>query len=221
MKPYYEDDFVTLYHGDCLEQTQWLEADVLITDPPYGIEWKRPAWWSGKPGGEVHDGIKNDATTEVRDAVLEIWGNKAWVMFGSPLFPPPKAKQCLVWHKPSNAGIFGTIAGYRRDWEPIYLGGDLGPSKAERSSILKTNAESINAYLNGRGHPHSKPVDLIEQIIFNMPDGIIAEPFSGSGATLLAARNLGRKAIGVELEEKYCEIIATRLSQQAFNFEGL
>lgn len=218
---YYQDDYITLYHGDCLEQTAWLEADVLVTDPPYGITWSRPAWWSGRPGGEVHEGIKNDTNPEVRDFVLEAWNDKPWAMFGSPLITAPKAKQVLVWQKPSNAGIFGTIAGFRRDWEAIFLGGSLGASKAERSSILKSSAESINVYLNGRGHPHTKPIDLMEQLIEAMPNGVIAEPFAGSGATLIAAKNLGRKAIGVELEEKYCELIAKRLSQNTFDFSAL
>jgi site-specific DNA-methyltransferase (adenine-specific) len=218
---YYQDDLVTLYHGDCLEITEWTRADVLVTDPPYGIAWSRPAWWSGKPGGSVHAGIKNDVNPEVRDFVLELWEDKPWAMFGSPLLVAPKSKQVLVWQKPSNAGIFGTIAGFRRDWEAIFLGGSLGSSKAERSSILKSNAGSINSYLNGRGHPHTKPIDLMEDLIQAMPDGLLADPFAGSGSTLLAARNLGKKIIGVELDESYCELIAKRLSQSAFDFSDL
>lgn len=69
-------------------------------------------------------------------------------------------------------------------------------------------------------HPTPKPIGLMERLI-EKTVGTIADPFAGSGATLVAARNLGRKVIGVELEEKYCEIIARRLSQQAFNFEEL
>jgi len=74
---------------------------------------------------------------------------------------------------------------------------------------------------NATGHPTPKPVPLMEALIATCPPGVIADPFAGSGATLIAARNLGRKVIGVETEKKYCDVIVSRLAQQAFDFEDL
>lgn len=176
MKPYYADEAVTLYHGDCLEITQWLDADILVTDPPYGISWNVPEY----NGGRAHNGIANDDNTNHRDAVLSLWCDKPAAVFGSPLRPVHNAKQVLVWHKPNDAGIFGSVSGFRRDWEAIYLSGSLPATVAERSSIIKSNASSLNAYVK-HGHPHGKPGDVMEYLIKCLPEGVIADPFAGGG----------------------------------------
>ena len=94
---------------------------------------------------------------------------------------------------------------------PVGIGGE--------SSILTTRALVAGPTgLSVRySHPHAKPIDVMAELI-SMTDGVIADPFAGSGSTLVAARNLGRKAIGVELEERYCEVIAKRLSQGVLDF---
>ena len=213
--PYYQDSLVTLHHGNCLEITDWLAADVLVTDPPYGIGWKQPSLpRDGRRGGAKHDGILNDSNTAVRDSSMDKWGRKPAFVFGSPMRGAPQhTKQVLVWKKPVVLGFAGAVGGWRRDWEAIFMCGDFTAQPAQRSGVVETPSQS---YLTG-DHPHAKPVSLMEHII-STTIGVVADPFSGSGSTLVAARNLGRQCIGVELEERYCELIAKRLQQQAFDF---
>lgn len=221
MTPYYQDDHVTLYHGDCLELTEWLEADVLVTDPPYGIGWSKGDWAkSNTPGANV--GIQNDDTTGARDKALQQWGAQPAIVFGSLQAKYPKNwDRMLVFEKPLNAGLFGSRKPWLRNWEPIFILGDWPDQTPTRSAVIATTwkaASGYNGYITATGHPHTKPLDVMEELITACPPGVIADPFAGSGSTLVAARNLGRKAIGVELEEKYCEIIAKRLAQGAFDF---
>lgn len=219
MTPYYADDLVTLYHGDCLEVTEWLSADVLVTDPPYGIGWsigKRRGIHVSRP----HAGIANDQDTAARDQALSIWGDsRPSVVFGSWDAWFPAHKQVLVWRKPPDAGVVGSTTGYRRDTELIFLCGPWPQRPASRSSVFVTDA-GTRSYIpldRGQGHPHMKPVGLLSSLL-EWTDGAVADPFAGSGSTLVAAKALGRRAIGVELEERYCEIAAKRLAQSAFDF---
>jgi DNA modification methylase len=205
--PYYESDGITLYHGDCLEIDAWLTGDVLVTDPPYGIGYTQFAYNYGKD----KKGIVGDQTTEARDRALHVWGpQRPAVVFGDPRHPVPGAKTTLAYVKPPDSGIFGAVAGFRRDWEAVYLLGKFPTQPATRSGVLKTRLRSIRIRFD---HPHMKPLDVMEALIEAMPPGTVVDPFAGSGATLLAARNQGRPAIGVEIEEAYCELIAGRLAQ--------
>jgi site-specific DNA-methyltransferase (adenine-specific) len=224
MKPYYEDERVTLYHGDCLKLDEWLVGDVLVTDPPYGIAWKKPKLPANRALGRgvqvAHEGIASDGDTAARDAVLDAWLPRPAVVFGATNRNPPKqVKQTLVWQKPATVGIFGTVAGFRRDWEAIHLLGNFPASSAQRSSILRSTGENTAYSRASEGHPHAKPEALMAVLIDACPPGVIADPFMGSGTTLVAAKNLGRDAIGVEIDERYCEIAAKRLSQGVLDFD--
>jgi DNA modification methylase len=213
---YYADDLVTLYHGDCREVTEWLAADVLVTDPPYGRGY-RAAPAKLTPGVfTARDGrIEGDEDTSVRDAALELWGNRPGIVFGDLMLAPlARNKLTMAYMKPQQAGQFGAMGGFRRDLEGIYLVGPWPAGIGGRSSLITSNAIEYSMSIARRyGHPHAKPVDVMETLIAACPPGIIADPFAGAGSTLVAARNQGRRAIGVEIDERYCERAARRLAQ--------
>lgn len=221
--PYYSDSLVTLYHGTAEEVSEWLAADVLVTDPPYGIGWRKNE--NRKAKSRRHDGIANDTDTSVRDDALVAWGNKPGMVFGSLYAPfPADLKHICIYRKPPDAGVVGSTTGYRRDIEAIFLTGMWPHRDCLWSSVLTTRTASVgNPYAPAARykHPHAKPLDVMETLVTACPPGVIADPFAGSGSTLVAARNLGRRAIGAELEERHCETIARRLDQGCFAFEAV
>lgn len=221
MTLYFRQGMVSPYHGDCREVDAWTAASVLVTDPPYGIGWKKGL--NRAAGSRAHAGIVGDADTSVRDEALAMWCHRPAVVFGSFYAPHPLGvRQVLVWQKPNDAGIVGSTIGWRRDVEPIFLLGNDWPRLTPKwSSVVRSGAPMIGGASGtaGRaGHPHAKPIDLLTTLIERSPQGTVADPFAGSGSTLVAAKMVGRAAIGVEIDERYCEIAATRLSQNVLDF---
>lgn len=212
-EPYYQDDHVTIYHGDCLELAElWAHGEVLVTDPPYGTH-----NGNGHRGGygrrQNHDRgdgagftIANDGDSETRDAALLRWGSKPALVFGSPrqADPPIDVADRLVWDK-RRLGMNGGPWRYRH--ESIYV--TPGFERVDDAS-----ASIIEAFPDQSDHAHAKPIDLMRSLISKCPPGMIVDPFMGSGSTLRAAKDLDRKAIGIELEERYCEIAAKRCAQE-------
>ena len=222
MNIYYQDEHITLYHGDCLEITDWLQADILVTDPPYGMGHTARGTYdpatgkTHKPQGRER--VNNDHTTEARDSALEAWGDKPALVFGTWRQPrPAETRHRLIWWKQGQPPGPAKASFMLQDEEIYILGRGWIETSPPMRTVIATN-EHRSLEVTKIGHPTPKPVGLMEQLIERAPDGVIADPFAGSGATLVAARNLGRRAIGVELEEKYCEIIANRLNQNVFQF---
>ena len=220
MSIYYQDDRVTLYHGDCLtEHDEWLTADVLVTDPPYGGGFRSRHGWRDGESKKIR--VAGDKNTTVRDEALEAWGDKPALVFGFWRRPmPATTRQMIIWDKRGGNGFSGD---YKMPWadatEQVYV---LGRGwQGKRVPAIYSIPSLHSASPERWGHPTPKPVLLMSELLSKCPDGVIADPFAGSGATLVAARGAGRKAIGVELEEKYCEIIAKRLDQQVIDFEAL
>lgn len=210
--PYYADDRVTLYHGDCREVTEWLAADVLVTDPPYG--YNHASGWSGKFQGES---IANDHDLSARDDALAAWGARPALVFGSWRMPKPAGTHTvLTWDKGPAAGMGDLSVPWKPNTEEIYVIGK-GFQGSRDSSVLSGHTV-VTWASKGREHPNMKPTSLMSALIAKCPYGILADPFAGSGSTLVAAKCQGRRAIGVEVEERYCEVIAKRLAQDVLDF---
>lgn len=215
MTPYYERDGITLYHADCRELLATMQAGsvrVLVSDPPYGIGWKRGV--NHVRNSKAHSGIANDNDTSARDEALRLLPGVSAIVFGSFYAPfSERVKQVLVWQKPPDSGLVGSVTGFRRDAEPIFLVGDWPQKTVERSSVLVT-LRGQSSIVSETGHPHTKPVELME-ILIDMcpPGGAIIDPFAGSCTTGVAAWNLGRKAVLCEISEEYCELGAKRLDR--------
>jgi site-specific DNA-methyltransferase (adenine-specific) len=197
--PYYQDEWVTIWHGDCREMLPGLVADVLISDPPYGMAYR--SGWSGVE-------VAGDEDLSVRDAVLAAWAPRPAAVFGRWNLPRPEGTHArLIWDKGDWPGMGDLSFPWGPSDEEVYILGD-GWVGTREGTILRRRR------IGGNGlHPTEKPVDLMEQLVRKAPPGTVLDPFTGSGTTLVAARNLGRKAIGIEIEEGYCEIAAERCRQ--------
>jgi site-specific DNA-methyltransferase (adenine-specific) len=212
MKPYYEHAGITIYHGDCLGILPFVNADVLVTDPPYGIAYESGK--TGHNGGAALPGITGDDDTSLRDEILAVWGDKPAIVFGSWKRPRPLCVAVLTWDKGDHVGMGDLSLPWKPNTEEIYILGK-GFIGHRGSSVLSFNAPvSWNSVGFGRQHPNQKPLDLMKHLVGKCPTGVVLDPFMGSGTTLLAAKNLGRQSIGIEIEERYCEIAARRLAQE-------
>jgi site-specific DNA-methyltransferase (adenine-specific) len=196
-QPYYQDDLVTLYHGDCREIIEWRAADVLVTDPPY----PNNAGWFG------------DAVIVARDVIHGLDMAEA-IVFWTEMEQPPYTFVPLVavhvWHRTNVNG---------RPYEPAYHFAAGGVKR--RSDVLRYPAIFDGAGPGCReylGHPTQKPAVVMRQLIDKTHGSVVADPFAGSGSTLRAAKDTGRRAIGVEVDERYCEIAARRLAQDVLDF---
>ena len=206
-EPFYEQDGITLYLGDCTKVLPWLEADVLVTDPPYGMRYERHSRSRDRSVQEV----TGDHDTSLRDAALALWGNRPALVFGSCRNNRPDCEQLLIWDKGEEAAMGHPV--FFSAHEEVYVRGTgwIGP---RRPNVIRVNGLARGGALRKTlGHSTPKPVSLMQTLVRHCPPGIIADPFAGSGATLVAARAEGRVAIGVEIEERHCEAIACRLAQ--------
>jgi DNA modification methylase len=196
----------TLYLGDCLTVLPTLSTvDVVVTDPPYGIEYESNQ-------ENALPGIAGDADLSLRNAVVEWLSGKPALLFGTwRKERPTGTRAVLIWAKGDHVGMGDLSLPWRPNWEEIYVLGD-GFSGHRGSSVLRVNAPvSWNSVGFGRAHPHEKPVPLMKELISKCPGSVVCDPFMGSGTTGVATVQLGRKFIGVEIEPRYFDIACERI----------
>ncbi len=214
MKPYYQEDGITIYHGDCREVLATLpKVDLVLTDPPYGIGADRnlranrqhghAATASRDYGSGSWDSKPPDS--EVMALVLSV--SRWQIVWGGNYFQLPPSPCWLVWDKDNGTN------GYA-DCELAWTNLNKAVRRL-RHRWMGMPQEGSGTRKEPRVHPTQKPVPVMRWCLSLAPDdgGPICDPFMGSGTTLRAAKDLGRQAIGIEIEERYCEIAAKRLAQ--------
>lgn len=240
-KPYYQDNAVTLYHGECMDMLGSIaDCDAIITDPPYeetSLEWDQ--WPAGWPS------LISRSSTQ-----LWCFGSFRMFMEKAPEFAEWKLAQDIIWEKQNGSGLRNDrfrrvheLAAhfYQGKWEDLYHdtprvpappGSFKKPLKRStkpqhfgglsagnysygedrlQRSVIKAN--NCHRYAN---HPTQKPVSIVAPLISYSvpPGGLVLDPFAGSGTTGRVAKDTGRRAILIEKKESNCEIIACRMSQE-------
>lgn len=208
---YYSDDHVAIAHGDCRELLPHIEADVLVTDPPYGMDWNFTGQGSGKSaqGGRQsrYAGLTIAGDGEPFDPTF-LLGFDHICLWGFHHFPQHLDKgTVLVWVK-KKADAYGT---FLSDADLAWVKGGMG--------VYVSPVLNPASFQSERVHPTQKPVGLMAWSITRAGGaGSVVDPFMGSGTTLMAAKGLGRKAIGIEISEEYCAVAAERLAQDVLPF---
>lgn len=221
MTPYYQDDLVTIYHGRWQDfGPLWvgaLGAGVIVTDPPYGTGgWRRDASGQGSnPKASLVRETWDDGAVEWLDGAvpaITFWPPaRTWQLLSRANDVGLVKHRAVYWHKPDPKPQVGG----RTRWsiEPVWVishEGFLiyGDTDLYRESAIRTGREEAT------GHPYQKPESVMRWLVGKTRTGTVLDPFMGSGSTIAAAKSLGRSAIGIEQDEKWCEIAAQRCSQE-------
>jgi len=203
--PYYDEGGIAIYHGDSRKIVPHLDVNVIVTDPPYGMSYR----------SKRSETVLGDKDTALRDSMLESWGDRPALVFGTWRAGRPQCRALLVWDKGDSPGMGDTSLPWGPSHEEIYVRGK-GWVGRRQASVLRFDGLSSQS-VDRPDHPTPKPVALMRHLLERCPPGVILDPFMGSGTTLVAAKELGRKAIGIELEERYCELAVQRLAQEVLD----
>ena len=236
MTPYYEHAGITIYHGDCREILPQLpKVDAVITDPPYknliggmefknggvatqqklsksfGDEWNASLDWLPLLEGKARQAIIFTTHHAMGELLCGLPGKLSLIgCWRKPNAHPPQSPFAPHY---SIEFYVGAKLGEGCDWKGITYYIEV----AQDFGGCISRGERIRNIDGSNAHPTQKPIDVMQRLISPSAQTIL-DPFMGSGTTLVAAKNLGRKAIGIEIEERYCEIAAKRLAQEVFSF---
>lgn len=222
IQPYYQDESVQIFHADCRQVLPFLtKTDLLLTDPPYGIGEARGKNASrSKPFGSKAGLNRVEAVVAAKDYGVSNWDDAVppqWlfeslreltthqIIFGGNYYDLPPASCWLVWDKDNGESDF---ADCELAWTNL--------KKAVRRLRYRWNGmlQEPGCRKEVRVHPTQKPEAVMRWALMQAPEGCaVLDPFMGSGTTLVAAKRLGRKAIGIERERKYCDLAIERLGQ--------
>lgn len=225
MKPYYSHAGITIYHGDCREILPTLAADVCITDPPYNQQTHSGATTNG--GGVAHKLVPFAALSDAE--ILDVFGKigasvRRWViatvawqhaaLLNSQTPDGIRFVRLGAWVKPAP---MPQLTGDRpaQGWEAVAIlhraGESLRWNGGGKAAVFRQGATNTRALW-----PTEKPIALVREFLslFAESGDVILDPFIGSGTTLVAAKDAGHHAIGIDLEERACEIAAKRLAQE-------
>ncbi len=213
MQPYYQDSAVTIYHGDCREIVPEITGVVMITDP---------VW----PNNTLEEFTEIEPYSLFDDAwrAHGEYCSRAAIQLGcdsdpSILTPIDLRFFRVCWLRYALPGHKGRVL-YSGD--VAYLFGEPPPARPGKQLICGECISKSNFGNEAKPFPCPRKLEHVKFLVsqWTSPEDVILDPFMGSGTTLRAAKDLNRKAVGIEREEKYCEIAAKRMSQEVFNFEG-
>jgi site-specific DNA-methyltransferase (adenine-specific) len=211
IEPYYREPAGVIYNCDCMDVLPLIpekSIDLVLTDPPYGIDYQSArrtdkSQWKPKIYGD------DEYPSWIFDLIKPEIAFMAWCRW-DVLEQMPKPKSLIVWDK-GNHSMGDLSHEFGRQWEgcAFYPGPNHSFTKRPKDifSFPKIPPERLI-------HPNEKPKGIMLLLIYCHPGYIVFDPFMGTGSTLQAAKQLGRKFIGIEIEEKYCQIAVDRLKQE-------
>lgn len=229
MKPYYQDELATIYHADCRDVLPELSGiDLIATDPPFFmpvLHYTSRNPWAKSWGDVAMLGAAFGAVLDLAVPIMNEGGNVVSFCDGASFaafFPEFYRRfpviRSLVWDKVH----FGMGHQWRKQHELIIVGRMSTDAKWTGGHSLPDILRAKVVPSSARSHPVDKPVDLMMQLVTATTDedDLVLDPYMGGGSTLVAAKKTGRRAIGIEIEERYCELAVSRLGQGVM-FEGV